>query len=246
MCFCGIDGYSQGWIGIVVNKKREYQRKIYLWQSTEKMLQESFKNFKFSLIDMPIGLNDYLLPGERNCDKLARRLIGWPRSSSIFIVPHREALSAKTKDGADKINLQICGKKLTFQAFNIARRIKALDMVFSKNPKLQSKIRESHPELCFWALNQKRALITKKCSAEGLTQRLRIISRYTPIRAKEFLEFAKDAGKLIKYDDIVDAMVLALSASLCKLKGIQSIPRQPQIDSRGLRMEMVIPDVHII
>ena len=81
----------------------------------------------------------------------SRRLLG-KRGSSVFAVPCREALSARTYRQACRINQRILGVKLSIQTWNIAAKIREIDTWLCTNPKLQPKIRESHPELCFWAL----------------------------------------------------------------------------------------------
>src|SRR5262245_33074549 len=44
-------------------------------------------------IDIPIGIPEN---EPRTCDRDARRLLGWPRSSSVFSPPCRKALAACT------------------------------------------------------------------------------------------------------------------------------------------------------
>ena len=47
-------------------------------------------------VDMPIGLLDHAVPGGRECDRLARQLLGPGRASSVFPPPVRSALSNTT------------------------------------------------------------------------------------------------------------------------------------------------------
>jgi len=49
--------------------------------------------------------------------------------------------------------------------------------------------------------------------------------------------------KDVSSDDIVDAMAAALTASLSERYGILTLPQTPEIDSRGLRMEIVFTNL---
>jgi hypothetical protein len=71
------------------------------------------------VIDIPIGLLPERVPGGRECDRIARRLIG-PRRSSVFSAPCRPALRANGWDEARAFGL-------TKQGHAILPKIAAVD-----------------------------------------------------------------------------------------------------------------------
>jgi predicted RNase H-like nuclease len=70
-------------------------------------------------VDIPVGLLDG--PGQRPCDTAARRLLGRPRASSVFPPPCRPALTAGDYETACEQNFRVCGRRISRQAYNIAR-----------------------------------------------------------------------------------------------------------------------------
>ena len=46
-------------------------------------------------VDMPMGLLEVAVPGGRDCDRLAREVLGPGKTSCVFSSPCRPALSAK-------------------------------------------------------------------------------------------------------------------------------------------------------
>ena len=122
-------------------------------------------------IDIPIGL----LEGTRACDKAARKLLGQPRGSSVFPAPCRPALAAQTYAEASSINRQKTTRGLSQQAWGIAPKIKQVDDVITSQ--CQHWAFEVHPEVCFWALNQRRPMKHNKKAQEGITERIALLRR---------------------------------------------------------------------
>ena len=77
-------------------------------------------------IDIPIGLIDSGSDG-RECDRLARRALGSPRSSSVFSAPAFPMLAATSYEEAKRKSDQAIGKKLSRQAFAIVPKIKEVN-----------------------------------------------------------------------------------------------------------------------
>lgn len=189
------------------------------------------------LIDIPIGLHEDGA-AERQCDMEARRLLGWPRRSSVFRVPCRAALKASSYGEARRINKSRTGKSLAIQSWGIITKIREVDEFLNDNIIARSKIREIHPEVCFWALNGRKAADIGKKTPEGISERREILRRvYNQTDA--ILTFARHKfhGK-VNDDDILDALVGAVTALLGEQQ-IVTLPEKPEIDSRGLPMEMV-------
>lgn len=78
------------------------------------------------LIDVPIGLPWPSVP-IRPCDRLARCLLGKPRSSSVFAVPCREALFAGSLEEARTLNRDRIGRSVGAQTWGISPKIAEVD-----------------------------------------------------------------------------------------------------------------------
>lgn len=150
MFVAGVDGCRAGWVHFAVEVPS-------LATSVDVVdLAEVLRSRPTDLvclgIDIPIGL----LNGSRACDKAARRLLGQPRGSSVFAAPCRAALSATSHAAASEINRRKTTKGLSQQAWGIAPKIKQVDDAITTD--CQRWALEVHPEVCFWALNQHRAM----------------------------------------------------------------------------------------
>jgi predicted RNase H-like nuclease len=178
-------------------------------------------------VDMPIGFS---ADGWREADALARRFIG-PRRSSVFPPPPRALLAAEGDYPAlNGLSKQI-RTGLPKQTYNLLPKMRELDEVMT--PALQQRVRETHPEVSFCALNDD-CLRHAKRSHEGRRERLQLLMRvYGPIAA------TWRAPRGAALDDVYDAAVLAWSASRVARGEAVSMPSKPVLDARGLRMEIV-------
>lgn len=185
-------------------------------------------------IDMPIGLADN---GPRACEAAARRLLGWPRSSSVFPVPARVALAGRTHDEASDLNAAACGKRLTAQTFNIMDKIRAVDELLRRSDYWATRVYEIHPEVCFAAMNAGESIAEPKRSAAGHARRRELIAAqfgrhaFTNARAQITRRDAAD-------DDIADAFACLFTAERIASDRHVSLPDPPEIDSRGLAMRI--------
>jgi predicted RNase H-like nuclease len=188
------------------------------------------------LIDIPIGLPDKG-PLERACDREARHVLG-RRRSSVFRVPCRAATQARSYEQAKQADKDRTGKKLSIQVWRIVPKIRDVDEFLAGNGWARGRIRETHPELCFWALNGGRAMAFNKKTEQGFQERMDVLRRVCQ-ETEQIVSYAmtKFEGK-VRRDDILDALGAAVTAFSGKDK-LRSIPEKPQQDSRGLPMEMV-------
>jgi predicted RNase H-like nuclease len=192
------------------------------------------------LVDIPMGLPDRDRP-TRACDREARRLVG-PRRSSVFPPPARAALGAAGYAAACVQNREATGRAISRQAWGLAPRIAQVDAALRARPDLQARCREAHPEVGFCALNGWRPLAHPKRQPAGVAERLGILSRYTPDAAAWFeAASVRWPRSAVDATDILDAMVLALTARRARLRGLPTLPVDPPSDACGLRMEMVCP-----
>ena len=101
------------------------------------------------------------------------------------------------------------------------------------------QMRESHPELCFWALGGGRPMANAKKSPQGFCERYAIPEKIYPhTGAMVDLALHRFRRKDLARDDILDAIVLAVSAGY-PAKSIKTVPLDPPRDEMGLPMEIV-------
>jgi predicted RNase H-like nuclease len=232
--FIGIDGCKAGWLAVILDNKYGYE--IGIFTNIEK-LWNNYSDSILIFIDIPIGL-----PGReminRNCDLKAREILGPKRGSCVFPAPCREAVYTDNYMKANNLNRKILEKGLSLQAWNISHKIREADMFLRKNYRARKVVRESHPEICFWALAGKVMKNSKKKKA-GRIERLEILKSVYNISENIYNSaLEKYKRKDVARDDIIDAICLAISAKINK-SSLISIPQKPEIDKKGLRMEIV-------
>ncbi len=186
---------------------------------------------------MPVGLLDG--PGDRDCDRMARRLLGGSRASSIFSPPVRPALSAHTHPEANRRNREIAGKGLSIQAWGLVPRIRELDeWLQAAPPRVRARIFESHPELCYARLHP--SPLPPKRKKAGWSARLRVLAHLDPAFASWLgSQCAALDRTRVHPDDLLDAAVLALVAAMPGR--LTSLPARPPRDAAGHPMRIVTP-----
>lgn len=173
-----------------------------------------------------------LVPG----DALLRKKLGADYAASVFSPPIRPALHAPSYVEANMQSFEYTEKKLTIQSWNITPKIRVLDDFLTESPELREKLFESHPELLFMNLNR-GMIFQKKNTKKGLRHRLDLIKEHEPSVADFFRDIKEEYRRNeVEEDDIVDSMVLALAANHSVEKGIKTIPEEPPVDSKGLKM----------
>jgi predicted RNase H-like nuclease len=192
------------------------------------------------LIDIPIGLLDSG-PEERVCDREARRLLALKRGSSVFPAPARGTLAVAGRPHAEatEINRRLTGRSISKQSWAIAPRICAIDDLLRQDERLRIVIRESHPEICFWALNGERPMAHNKKTGEGRAERMAVLRRVFPGADALLGKAAADYPRReVALDDIIDAAVLAATAKIGDGR-YRTLPAHPARDATGLPMEMI-------
>ncbi len=172
-------------------------------------------------IDIPIGLLD----GSRNCDIKARKLLGRKRGTSVFAAPCRAALGIEGHPAMSAMNKAKTGRGLSLQAYGIAPKIQQVDDAIT--PEAQEWVFEVHPEVCFWALAQKKPMGYNKKKENGRDERLKLLRPIFPRIDDHLLKDRQGAGK----DDLLDACVAAWTA--LKQEKAKCVC-EPQRDERGL------------
>jgi predicted RNase H-like nuclease len=244
----GVDGCTNGWVAIAL-ERGEAAGDLF---PDIACLAAHHHQASLILIDIPIGLRDAGRE-QRLCDTRARQLLKFPRSSSVFPVPLRPALRASDRFRADLLNRDAGGSGIACQTFAISGKIAEVDafLLAARRPR-RPPIRECHPELCFWALNGGQAMRHRKKSHEGHDERRAVLRHYLPhldrqlraleaqlLDARQTINLARRPAPELRphYDDLLDALVTAVTAELCLEHG--PIPDAPETDAWGLPMEMV-------
>jgi predicted RNase H-like nuclease len=185
-------------------------------------------------IDVPIGLPE---AGARECDRAARRLLGRPRRSSVFPAPVRAVLEASSHREACMIWERMEKKRMPIQAWSIVAKIVEVDRVLRGMPEVQPRVREVHPEVCFYYLAGGRPMQHKKKSDQGRSERLELLTPIFGANLADALEGRRELG--CATDDILDAFVALWTARRAWAGTAIILPATPCVDSYGLPMEMV-------
>jgi predicted RNase H-like nuclease len=228
MYYIGCDGCRSGWASVSFDEYWNYE--IGIFRNIEALCNKY--NDSIIFIDIPIGLPKNT---SRLCDQMARRLLG-KRSSSVFSTPSLDAVYAENYDMARKLNIENTGKSLSKQAWNITNKIKEVNNFILNNIKWKNKIREIHPEVVFYSLNDKTPMEYYKKTKEGEKERIDLLKKYyfgsEDIIEESFKNYKKDLFK----DDIIDALC---GAVIAKLGTYKSLPDNPPVDTNGIPMEMI-------
>ena len=231
--FVGVDGCRAGWLAIGLETEHDWKVNTFPDVSS---LWDHHRGASLILIDIPIGLK---ADGraERRCDPEARKLLG-PRRSSVFPAPCREAIYASSYQEACDVNQRLTGKRLSVENWNIIPKIREMDCLLSDDASARGRIREIHPELCFWGLASRPMQHAKKRS-EGLLERTQLLQSIYP-QTSDIINHTLSTyrRKDVARDDILDALSAAVTGLMGK-QNLTSIPQEPEFDEWDLRMEMV-------
>lgn len=223
MFVAGIDGCRGGWVNFKVDLTS-------LGTSVEltdvpSILRNKPDDLAILAIDIPIGLLD----GSRVCDKAARKLLGQPRGTSVFAAPCRAAVHAATYEEASAVNQQKTGRGLSQQAWGIVPKIKQVDDAITSD--CQRWAFEVHPEVCFWALSQRRPMKHNKKTKDGVAERTALLRRIFPDIERHLV----NRPPRVAADDLLDAAVAAWTATRWNRDEAECVC-PPERDNRGIEM----------
>ena len=221
MFVAGVDGCRAGWVRFAVEVPSLVTSVDVV--DLPELLRNRSPGLVYLGIDIPIGLLD----GSRACDKAARKLLAQPRGTSVFAAPCRAALLATTHAAASRINHDKTGRGLSQQAFGIIPKIKQVDDAITSE--CQKWAFEVHPEVCFWALNQRRPMKYNKKTREGAAQRITLLSRVFPQIDRHLANRPPRVG----IDDLLDAAAAAWTA-LRRHRNKAECVCTPELDEVGL------------
>ncbi|GHB93861.1 DUF429 domain-containing protein [Cerasicoccus arenae] len=231
----GIVACQAGWLAVAINNNGDGS--IGVFKSVyEALIMHS--QCETMLINMPIGLPD-TLNKKRECDAIARRLLGKGLTARVFDPPPRRTLAINTYEEACSISETLIGRKIARQCFSIRGKIRELDDILRRHHDYVGRLREAHPEIAFAAMNNRAGLRISKKQKAGIQGRLQVLQRHYP-HTRDLFNYAKTSTlrKDVGLDDIVDAIALAAMAKYAKK--LRSAPIDPPYDTVGLPMETVI------
>jgi len=226
MFVLGVDGIPNGWVGFKVDVST-LSSSVETFSDLQCIFQTKPEAYSYICIDIPIGL----LNGARACDAAARKLLGQTRGASVFAAPCRASLSHRKHVDASAANMRFTGKGLSIQAWCISPKIKQVDDAITAAS--QEWVFEVHPEVCFWALNNKAPMRHNKKSREGLTERSILLRTAFPAIELHLSSRPPGVGR----DDLLDAAAAAWTALRIQRGEAQQVC-EPERDERGLAVTM--------
>ena len=231
----GIDGCRAGWI-------------VAGWDGTAWVLERVealadvvplMRQRATVCIDMPIGLS---VTGVRQCDAAARRLLG-PRRSSVFPAPPRMALVDRPYAELNTASKRRFDRGLSKQAFYLLPKIRETEALLRGGLCRAQEWLETHPELCFTALNDGTPMQHNKKTDAGFRERISVLERSLqyPIHSLVKRTQERTLRSQVLRDDLVDAMVCGVVACLPTDRRMSVPVDEVEIDQVGLRMAITCP-----
>ena len=256
--YVGVDWASSGWLAVAIGDG-EWTARMH---PSIHSVWFDHRGAESILVDMPIGLPE---SERRACDRGAKAFLGSDRARSVFWTPCRAAVERDTYDAAKRANRDARGDSLSTQAWGLIPRIREVDRFLRDTDGARESILESHPEVCFAAFAG--GDLPSKHDDDGLDARNELLEATDESAAGVYDDFvethiesqpswARRIGSSNR-DDLLDAMVLALTAKLGS-DGFErtldhaggdgddgddaSVPR----DGEGLPMQIVYADPDLI
>lgn len=214
----GIDACKKGWIAVELRDGTP-PRAHFL--STIGELTAAVPDPAVVAIDIPIGLPT---SGFRSADLEAQRFLH-RRRSSIFRVPCRAVLEARTHAEATALSVQIAGVGVSQQAYALGPKILQVEAWLSDAPR---PVFEVHPEVSFTVLLGRPPAASKKTWA-GMTERRDALAGQGIILD----HLTRTAATEAAVDDMLDAGVVAWTARRILAGQARSFPATPDTDDHG-------------
>ena len=221
----GIDWMSPCWIAVELTGKSLNMR---CFQNIEQICS-TYASADEILIDIPIGLPENAEQAKQRPDQPARDYLKGTRKSTVFNVPYRQIVYADSYEEAKELGLQ----RISRQSDGIRPMIRQVDEYLQEHPQWKNRLRESHPEVAFQALNHGIGLASKH-KPEGIEERCQILEK-NGLNIRSLLSQVSKKQQ----EDVLDAASLALTGQLGRQNKFKTLPEHPYCDSRGLKMQIV-------
>ncbi len=236
MWVAGVDGCRAGWLAVLMRVEDPNSYRI-LTGPTFEAVTDAPEQPAVIAVDMPIGLPDRTTGSGRLPEQLIRPLLG-ERQSSVFAIPSRRAVEAEDYGAACTIAAATSEppRKVSRQGFAIFPKIREIDALLRARPELVSRVYEVHPELAFWALNDREALDQPKKVkgvpyGPGMALRRGLLAR-SGLLPESLIQALPPRGAA--QDDLLDALAGLTVALDIARGGGQPFPDPPGRDAHGL------------
>lgn len=225
----GVDGCRAGWVVVVAAGPETRTQVVRRFADVLEVTAEA----PVIGVDMPIGLLDRAVPGGRECDRQARRLLG-RRACCVFTPPVRVALRARAYARALAVNRASSAARLgiSIECFGLFGKLREVDAALRARPRLARRVREVHPELAFREMAGASAGLPPKRSAAGRAQRLGLLHAAFPGLHEAAVRPPRGAAA----DDVLDAHAVCWSAARIASDRAVCLPTRPSRDGHGLPM----------
>lgn len=166
-------------------------------------------------------------PGGRTCDKLARKLLGFPRAGAVTSPPSRHYLrtgdlDARARKGLDPISA--------------SRLRRYAEVAEEMQPYRQRQVFEVHPELSFFQLNDDEPMSFSKYTEEGVAERRALVEARIP-GIDVVLDAQMPRGVTARH--LLDASADMVTARRIAARAVDRLPEEPEWDEAGVRMELL-------
>jgi predicted RNase H-like nuclease len=227
----GVDGCPGGWVSARYDlASNSLTLRVY---SSFADILAAYLDAPCIAVDIPIGLEE---GRPRQADVEAHKVLG-PRKSSVFSSPDRRLVEVAAYADANARSRLLLDKGISRQAHAIYPRVAEVNGLLS--PRLQERVVEVHPEVCFWALAGGAPMAHPKRTPEGFEERRALLASAFPGADVPSRSDARHLARPAVPDDILDAIVAAWTARRFARGEAGRMPDPPPTDSAGLRMEMV-------
>jgi predicted RNase H-like nuclease len=179
--------------------------------------------FAVIALNAPVGYLDQSAAGGRTCDREARALLGPKRGSSIQSAPVR----SPTND------LEFLPDHLDAISMTLLPRYR--EVASEMAPFRQRTVYEVHSDVCFYQLNDGSPMQFPKQTEKGLNERREILVDKFP-GATRILSTELPG---VSQAHLLDVAVFVWTARRIFARAAVRIPRDPEWDEQGLRMEIV-------
>jgi predicted RNase H-like nuclease len=231
----GVDGCRTGWL--CVARDKDAHLSAFIAPTIEALVSRLPAECRIG-IDMPIGMP---ATDSRECEKLARQIVG-ARRSSVFPVPLRGAIDARTRPEACALQVAVHarGKRIGAQTWGIMKKIREVDQYLRADRRLLERVFEIHPEVSFCLWNGGAPLAARKTSQAGKQVRATLIDGLWPgERLRIEAELRSHHRGQWAVDDLHDAFAALWTADRHVRGESRSLPENPAVDSEGLPMRIV-------
>lgn len=238
--YLGVDGCPDGWIAVAYSDSAFEGASFY---PTLRDLWEEYREAERILVDVPIGLRSESSE-PRACDTEARKRLSPRRHHSVFPTPIRAAAHKESYEAAKATQEARTRGSLNRQSWGIAPKIAETDDLLRESSAARDRIRECHPEVCFWAFAGGPMQYSKTSQPRrAYWERVRVLrEREADVYDHIWTASQHVDGANCSTDDLIDAFAVALTARGDKA-GLRTLPETPERDEGGLPMEIVYRQV---